>query len=44
MKTIFFAPAGPKTSQPEIHPDYIIYNLADLPKAVKYFVRGNQGL
>jgi putative hydrolase of the HAD superfamily len=42
MKTIFFSPAGPKKSQPEIQPDYIIYNLADLPKAVKYFVNRTQ--
>ena len=42
MKTIFFSPTEQKKSQREIHPDYIIYNLAELPRAVKHFVNRAQ--
>ncbi len=37
IKTIFFSP-GPQESRQEIQPDYIIYNFAELPTAVNYFV------
>jgi putative hydrolase of the HAD superfamily len=41
MKTIFFSPR-PQITHPEIQPDYIIYNFAELPTAVNYFVEYKQ--
>jgi putative hydrolase of the HAD superfamily len=37
IKTIFFSPR-PQNTDREIQPDYIIYNFAELPTAVNYFV------
>jgi putative hydrolase of the HAD superfamily len=41
IKTIFFAPR-PQNTHREIQPDYIIYNFAELPTAVNYFVERKQ--
>jgi putative hydrolase of the HAD superfamily len=37
MKTILFCPHGNSGGSPETEPDYILYQYADLPRAVEFF-------
>jgi len=37
MKTILFCPRGNPGGSPETEPDYILYEYADLPRAIEFF-------
>jgi len=37
MKTILFCPNGNPSGSPETEPDYILYQYADLPRAIEFF-------
>jgi putative hydrolase of the HAD superfamily len=37
MKTILFCPNGNRGGSPETEPDYILYQYADLPRAIEFF-------
>jgi putative hydrolase of the HAD superfamily len=37
MKTILFCPGGNPGGSPEGEPDYILYQYADLPRAIEFF-------
>jgi putative hydrolase of the HAD superfamily len=37
MKTILFCPNGNAGGSPETEPDYLLYNYADLPRAIEFF-------
>jgi putative hydrolase of the HAD superfamily len=37
MKTILFCPRGNSSGSPETEPDYILYDYADLPRAIEFF-------
>jgi putative hydrolase of the HAD superfamily len=37
MKTILYCPQGNAGGSPETEPDYILYNYADLPRALEFF-------
>jgi putative hydrolase of the HAD superfamily len=37
MKTILFCPHGHAGGSPETEPDYLLYQYADLPRAIKFF-------
>ena len=37
MKTILFCPRGNPAGSPETEPDYILYEYADLPRAIEFF-------
>jgi putative hydrolase of the HAD superfamily len=37
MKTILFCPQGNPGGSPETEPDYILYQYADLPRAIEFF-------
>ncbi|MGH9695210.1 MAG: HAD family hydrolase [Bryobacteraceae bacterium] len=38
MKTILFCPHGNPGGSPETEPDYVLYQHADLPRAIDFFV------
>jgi putative hydrolase of the HAD superfamily len=40
MKTILFCPQGNPGGSPETEPDYILYQYADLPRAIEFFAAG----
>lgn len=40
MKTILFCPYGNPGGSPETEPDYILYQYADLPRAIEFFAAG----
>lgn len=40
MKTILFCPHGNPGGSPETEPDYILYQYADLPRAIEFFAAG----
>ena len=40
MKTILFCPHGDPGGSPETEPDYILYQYADLPRAIEFFAAG----
>ncbi len=40
MKTILFCPQGNSGGSPETEPDYILYQYADLPRAIEFFAAG----
>jgi len=40
MKTIWFCPHGNPGGSPETEPDYILYQYADLPRAIEFFAAG----
>ena len=40
MKTILFCPHGNPGGSPETEPDYILYQYADLPRAIEFFNAG----
>ncbi|MGA2130690.1 MAG: HAD family hydrolase [Bryobacteraceae bacterium] len=42
MKTILFCPHGNPGGPPETEPDYILYQYADLPRAIEFFGAGKQ--
>jgi hypothetical protein len=37
MKTILFCPNGTPGGSPETEPDYLLYNYAELPRAIEFF-------
>jgi putative hydrolase of the HAD superfamily len=41
MKTILFCPRGNSGGSPETEPDYILYDYADLPRAIEFFAAQN---
>ena len=42
MKTILFCPHGNPGGSPETEPDYILYQYADLPRAVEFLAGGQR--
>jgi putative hydrolase of the HAD superfamily len=40
MKTILFCPHGNPGGSPEVEPDYIIYQYAELPRAIEFLASG----
>jgi putative hydrolase of the HAD superfamily len=42
MKTILFCPRGNSSGSPETEPDYILYDYADLPRAIAFFAAQNK--
>jgi putative hydrolase of the HAD superfamily len=42
MKTILFCPQGNPSGSPETEPDYILYQYADLPRAIEFLAAGQR--
>jgi putative hydrolase of the HAD superfamily len=42
IKTIMFCPHGYSGGSPETEPDYILYQYADLPRAIEFFAAGQR--
>jgi len=42
MKTILFCPHGNASESPETEPDYILYQYADLPRAIEFLAAGQR--